>query len=375
MRLWGMRRLSSAVLAFVFCASGCQTLQEQFGLDAGSSGAVEREADGDGTGENEDGDGDGDEDEALVEAEAQGKKRKKRKRRKPKAPPTPPPPDTELHAALARAVVPSEDDPNAYRIDPFVLTLVADTLARGEDDLPFSRVTAKERKAGAPASFRVGTLASPSMWRTLGLKPGDLVMSVEGTQPPGPKGLLELRERIPREGTLSVSLQRGGVVRELKYTIEPGLAWTRYLETEAGRTFDPPPAPKPSSGSKGGSSTKGGSGSKASSKPAVVPVTCSGSTCRVPKWYFDSLVRSSSKAKQQMRGKSIGSGYKVSFVGPASRKAGFAVGDVITTVNGRRTNNQLQMLALYGSLQSTKKFRVEFSRGSSKRSKTILVEG
>ena len=372
-----MRRLSLAVLALAV-SSGCQAIKEQLGLESGSSGAAATEADTDDGDEAVSEDEDG---EVVEDGKAEGKRRKKRKRRKPKAPEPPPPPETELDAALAHAVVQSKDDPNAFRIDPFVLTLVADTLARGEDGVPFSRITPKERKAGAPASFRVGELPTPSLWRTLGLKPDDLVMSVEGTQPPGPKGLLELRKRIPREGTLTVSLQRGGVVRELKYTIEPGLAWTHYLETEGERTFDPPPAPKTSGGSSssskssGSSSKSSGSSSKGSSKPAAVPVTCSGSTCRVPKWYFDSLVGSSSKAKQQMRGKSISSGFKVSFVGPASRKAGFAVGDVITKVNGRSTNNQLQMLALYGSLKSTKKFRVEFTRGGSKRSKTILVEG
>lgn len=94
----------------------------------------------------------------------------------------------------------------------------------------------------------------------------------------------------------------------------------------------------------------------------------------MPKWYFDSLVGSSSKAKQQMRGKSIGSGYKISFVGPASRKASFAVGEVITKINGSRTNNQLAMLGLYGRLKSTKKFRVESTRGGRNRVTTIIVE-
>lgn len=375
-----MRRVPLAVLAFAVSSSGCQAIKEQLGLDSGTSGAIASATD---TGGNEDDESPLDEEASVEDGKADRKRRKKRTRRKPKAPEPPPPPETELHAALARAVVQSEDDPTAFRIDPFVLTLVADTLARGEGGVPFSRITPKERKAGAPASFRVGKLPTPSLWRTLGLKPDDLVMSIEGTQPPGPKGLLELRKRLPREGTLTVSVQRGGVVRALKYTIEPGLAWTRYLETEGERTFDPPTPPSKSSSSskrsgssKSSSSSKGSGSSKgSSSKPAAVPVTCSGSTCRVPKWYFDSLVGSSSKAKQQMRGKSISSGFKVSFVGPASRKAGFAVGDVITRVNGRRTNNQLQMLALYGGLKSTKKFRVEFTRGSSKRSKTILVEG
>ncbi len=389
MRLWGMRRLSTAVLALAL-SSGCQAIKEQLGLASGSSGAVASEADTDDGDEAVDDEEEEEEkeEEVVENANADGKRRKKNKRRKPETPEPPPPPEAELDAALAHAVVQSKDDPNAFRIDPFVLTLVAETLARGEDGVPFSRITQKERKAGAPASFRVGELPTPSLWRTLGLKPDDLVMSIEGTQPPGPKGLLELRQRIPREGTLTVSLQRGGVVRELEYTIEPGLAWTDYLETEGQRTFGPPPAPPPSSGgsssstssnssksSSSSSSSPSPSSSKGSSKPAAVPVTCSGSTCRVPKWYFDSLVGSSSKAKQQMRGNSISSGFKVSFVGPASRKAGFAVGDVITKVNGRSTNNQLQMLALYGSLKSTEKFRVEFTRGSSKRSKTILVEG
>lgn len=302
--------------------------------------------------------------------EAEPKKRRKRRKRRPKPEP-PPPPETELDAALARAIIAVPEERGLYRVDPFVLTLVADTLGR-EGEIPFTRTTKKERRAGAPPSFKVGELPKPSLWRRLGLRPGDLVLSVESAKPPGPKRLIELRKRIPREGTLAIEIQRDGAPKTLRYRIEPGLAWTRYLEVEADRSFDPPPTKRPSGSP---SSSSGPSKPSGGSKPvASAPVTCSGGTCRVPKWYFDSLVGSSSKAKQQMRGKSIGSGYKISFVGPASRKAGFAVGEVITKINGSRTNNQLAMLGLYGRLKSTKKFRVESTRGGRNRVTMIIVE-
>lgn len=309
--------------------------------------------------------------------EAEPKKKRKHRKRRPKPAP-PPPPETELDAALARAIVAVPEEPGLYRVDPFVLTLVADTLGR-EADLPFTRTTKKQRKAGAPLSFRVGELPRPSVWRLLGLLPGDLVLSVEDAKPPGPKRLLELRKKLPRAGTLAVELQRGGAPKTLRYRIEPGLAWTRYLEVEAERSFDPPPTKRPSGSSPAGSSsprkTLNPKKPTGGSKPAPsVPVTCSGGTCRMPKWYFDSLVGSSSKARQQIRGKSTSSGYKISFVGPASRKAGFAVGEVITKINGSRTNNQLAMLGLYGRLKSTKKFRVESTRGGRNRVTTIIVE-
>ena len=370
MRLFGVLRFPPILLSAALTLGACEAVEEKLGLkDPPKVDAAEADAEKLDVGGQDDGE----------ESQDDGK-RKKRKRRKAKAKPAPPPPppEAELDAALVRAIVPVED--GLWRIDPFVLTLVADTLARGEDQLPFSRISPKERKEGAPPSFRVGELPTPSMWRLLGLLPGDLVMSIEDVQPPGPRGLVLLRKQLPVEGTLTVKVQREGSVKELRYRIEPGLAWTRYLEIEAGRTFAKPPERGGSGGGGGGSSGSGkssgsSSSSKSPSKPTEVPVKCSGNTCRVPKWYVDSLVRSSSKAKQQMRGSSIGSGFKVTFVGPASRKAGFAVGDVITRVNGRRTNNQLDMLALYGGLQSTKKYAVEFTRGGSKRSKTILVEG
>lgn len=303
-------------------------------------------------------------------AEAEPKKKRKRRKRKPKPPP---PPEAEFDTALARSIIAVPGESGLYRIDPFVLTLVADTLGR-EGDIPFTRTTKKQRRDGVPAAFRVGELPKPSLWRRLGLRPGDLVLEVQGAKPPGPKRLLELRKRIPREGTLTVSVQRNGVAKTLRYRIEPGLAWTRYLEVEGERTFDPPPSKRPSSGGSSTSGTRAPSKASGGSKPAAVPVTCKGSTCRVPKWYVDSLVGSSSKARQQMRGKSIGSGYKITFVGPASRKAGFAVGEVITKINGSRTNNQLAMLGLYGRLKSTKKFRVESTRGGHNRVTTIIVE-
>ena len=345
----------------VGCSVGCQAVQDRLGLNedpvAGStSSEPEPEPE-------------------LEPAEAEDDPpRRKRKKKRKKAEPEPPPlPETDLPAALGRAII---RDGDTFRIDPFVLTLVADTLGRGEG-LPFTRTSKKERKGGLPNAFRVGELPRPSLWRKLGLKPGDLVLAVQGTKPPGAKGLTMLRQKIPREGTLSVDVQRGDETKTLRYRIEPGLAWTRYLEDEAGRTFDPPPSSKPARPSGGASSSSNSSKSKPSSspaKPAAVPVTCSRGTCKVPKWYFDSLVGSSSKAKQQMRGKSIGSGYKVTFVGPASRKAGFAVGEVITKINGSRTNNQLAMLGLYSRLKSTKKFRVESTRGGRKRVTTIVVE-
>ncbi len=94
----------------------------------------------------------------------------------------------------------------------------------------------------------------------------------------------------------------------------------------------------------------------------------------MPRWYVDSLLGSSCKAKQQMRGTSVGTGFKVTFTRPDSRKAGFRIGDVITRINGRRTNNQLEMLALYGGVRSAKSFRVESTRGSRKRTTIILVK-
>ncbi len=310
--------------------------------------------------------------------DAEPKQKRKRRKAKPKKEPKPlPPPEAELDAALARAIIPVADEPGLYRVDPFVLTLVADTLGR-EGDVPFIRTTKKQRRDGMPASFQVGELPKPSLWRLLGLRPGDLVLELQGAKPPGPKRLLELRQRIPREGTLSLAIQRNGRTKTLRYRIEPGLAWTQYLEVEANRSFDPPPNERPSGRSSSGASSRGAkpSPSKPSgdSKPVAVPVTCARGTCRVPKWYFDSLAGSSSKASRQMRGKSISSGFKISFVGPASRKAGFAVGEVITKVNGSRTNNQLAMLGVYGRLKSTEKFRVESTRGGRNRVTTIIVE-
>ncbi len=347
---------------------GCQAISSQLGLgdEEGSSGSDEPS----------------DEVDASAD-ESQTKKKRRKRKRKPKPdvePPPAPAPEVELDAALARAIVTVPAEPGVYRIDPFVLTLVADTLGRG-DDLPFTRTGKKERRGGAPPSFEVGELPMPSLWRRLGLRPGDLVLSVEGAKPPGGEKLSELRKRIPREGTLSVEIQRSGATKTLRYRIEPGLAWTRYLEVEALRSFDPPPDNSPSgsasssaSSNGGGKSTPSKSSGGSSSPPAAVPVTCSGSTCRVPKAYFDSIAGSSSKASQQMRGKSVGTGYQITFVGPASRKAGFAVGEVITKVNGSSTKNQLAMLSLYGRLKSTKRFRVESTRGGRNRVTTILVE-
>lgn len=355
-----------AVTGFLCGLFGCQAVASRLGLGDEESSSTGTEARVDV----------GSQSDAETDAEPQKKKRRKRKRKTEPAPP--PSAETELHAVLARAIIAVPEEPGLYRVDPFVLSLLADTLEH-EDDIPFTRTTKRERKAGVPPSFRVGKLPKPSLWRRLGLRPGDLILSVEDAKPPGPKRLLALRKKVPREGTLSVRIQRNGKARTLRYRIEPGLAWTRYLEIEADRSFDQPPTERPSGGSSPSSPSRSGklSPSKPSggSKPvAAVPVTCSGSTCRMPKWYFDSLVGSSSKARQQMRGKSISSGYKVSFVGPASRKAGFRVGEVISKINGSRTNNQLAMLGLYGRLKRTKKFRVESTRGGRNRVTMVIVE-
>lgn len=354
--------LSRTALAGLLCGlCGCQAIASRLGLgDDEGTGA------GDATTLDVGSPTDADTDE--VDPKQKRKRRKRKKRPEP-----PPPPEAEFEVSLARAIVADAGDPGLYRIDPFVLTLVADTLGR-EDDLPFTRTTKKERRDGAPPSFKVGQLPTPSLWRRLGLRPGDLVVSVEGAKPPGGKRLSELRKRIPREGTLSVEILRSGKGKTLRYRIEPGLAWTRYLEVEAERSFDPPPSKRPSGSSSPASKPSTSKPSRGSSKPAAVPVTCSGSTCRVPKWYVDGLMGSSSKARAQMRGKSISSGYKISFVGPASRKAGFGVGEVITKINGSRTNNQFAMLSLYGRRKSIKKFRVESTRGGRNRVTTVIVE-
>lgn len=359
----GLARVTLAGLLCGLC--GCQAISTRLGLGDEERTSTQARLDV------------GSESEAETGGAEPKQERNRRKRKRKPKPPRPP--EAELHVALARAIVTVPDAPGLYRVDPFVLTLVADTLGR-EDDLPFTRTTKKERRDGAPPSFKVGELPTPSLWRLLGLRPGDRILSVEGAKPPGPKRLLELRKKIPHEGTLWVEIQRNGATKTLRYRIEPGLAWTRYLEVEAERSFDPPPSKRasgsPSSGgSSGGRKLSPSKPSGGSSKPAAtVPVSCIRSTCRVPEWYFDSLVGSSSKARAQMRGKSMGGGYKITFVGPGSRKAGFVVGEVITKINGSSTKNQLAMLGLYGRLKSTKKFRVESTRGGRNRVTTILVE-
>ncbi len=312
------------------------------------------------------------------------KRRGKRRggKRKAPAPAPPPPPAVDLQATLARAVLPPTETRPRYLVDPFVLTLAVDTLKR-DDGKPFTRTTKAERKAGVPAGLRVGTFDEDTLWHRLGLRSGDILLAIGEARPPGPKRARKLLDTVQLDDTVAVELQRDGITKTLRYELAPGQAWKRYLETEAERTFAAPPPPTPESGgstappsprSAKPSKPSPASKPKPKPKPAAVPVTCSGSTCTVPKAYFDSLVGSSSKAKQQARGKQTSSGFKLSFVGPASKKAGFRVGDVVTKVNGRRMNNTLQVLSVYGSLRSTRKFRIEWTRGSSKRTTTLLVK-
>ncbi|MEM6293406.1 MAG: hypothetical protein AAGA54_19190 [Myxococcota bacterium] len=340
------------------CQADCQAIKAQLGLEEGST-TDEPDAPS--------------EDEPEDELRTKKKKGRRKKGKRKKAPPEPPP--TDLETALGRAIQPPSKTNPAYRVDPFVVTLIADTLTR-DAGAPFSRIK-KDGATGRAAAMEVGALPKPSMWRRLGLRPGDLVRAVDRARPPGPKRLRALLKTLPREGSIEVVLLREGAERTHRYNLEPGLAWTRYLETEGGRDFTPPPEPKPKPAASFKPSTQpsnkpnGGGGS---TKPAPVPVSCSGSTCTVPKWYFDQLTGSSSKARAQARGKSIGSGYKLTFVGPAARKAGFAAGEVITKINGKRTNNQLQMLSLYSRLKSTRTFKVVSSRGGKTRNTTILVK-
>lgn len=100
--------------------------------------------------------------------DAERRRKPKRARRRPDSKkervPEPPSPQAQFNIVLVRAIIAVSGEAGLYRVDPFVLTLVADALGH-EQGVPFVRATKKQRRDGVPAAFRVGELPKPSLWR------------------------------------------------------------------------------------------------------------------------------------------------------------------------------------------------------------------
>ena len=93
------------------------------------------------------------------------------------------------------------------------------------------------------------------------------------------------------------------------------------------------------------------------------------------------MVASPSKLKSQVTvvpaiANDVHSGYRLKSVksGSPAYKLGFRRGDKVTHVNGHDLTNDLEALALYAGLGSTKKFHVRYVRGGASRSKTIHIK-
>lgn len=142
-----------------------------------------------------------------------------------------------------------------------------------------------------------------------------------------------------------------------------------------GPSKAPSSAPSPKK-QPAGSSSSGGSSPAASSSTSA---RCSSAeSCTISRKEIDRVLADPSKAKGQASvvphisgGKHVG--YRLTNIkrGSAVDALGFKNGDVVTSINGHRLNDDADAFALYLSLPATSTFRVTYQRGGNTRVKTV----
>jgi general secretion pathway protein C len=70
--------------------------------------------------------------------------------------------------------------------------------------------------------FRIAALRDPSFWRGVDLRPGDVVLSVNGSPIERPEQAQTVFDSLPEANELRVAYDRDGQPREIVYTIVDG---------------------------------------------------------------------------------------------------------------------------------------------------------
>lgn len=314
-------------------------------------------------------------------------------------------------AVLAAAVRDGVRRPDAnqgmYEVDAFLVALAVEDLTSGRPSL-----VVQPSPAGGPIGYAISGVREGSLYAALGLQDGDVIEAINDTPLDAPERGLAALAGSQRGARLQ--LVRGGVGMTREIRVVDGLAWGQVLAQRAGvaapelpAVIDTPvledmPVAAVGGGSAVGGSvgvgsgpgrprrpgdaayqpTAGGSGGGSGSAPAgssagsAGAVQCGGDgTCTVARRDFDAMVADPDKLLKQVQVSPSGPGYRLSGIRGGSQVSalGFRNGDVITAVNGTAMDDQLGLLGLYGSLDSTRTYNVTYLRGGSKHSRTIRL--
>ena len=351
---------------------------------------------------------------------------------KVQAPPSPGPDPLRsgLDAALARGIESPAEDDATYRIDPFVATLVYETLKTSKGAPWFERHAGVGEGPEPKAGFRVVQADADSLPAQLGLQKGDIVVAINGEVLGDGTALSRVLDGA--ENRVRLEVFRNGFSFTISYRFETGLAWTAVLvgaghdatprlaattdrsadegdaEPDAPTAERPvrsgssqapsagpgvsPPRARPGSSSPARPSRPGTSSPRprpatprpGSSTPSssASPISCSGSQCTVTRQHFEVLAASPERLQSQVRivpaiRNDVFSGYKIKSVTPGSSvsKLGFRPEDKLTHVNGYDLTDGVQAMQLYLSLSTTRLFKIRYERGGRPTLKTIAVRG
>ncbi|MEM6995583.1 MAG: hypothetical protein AAF721_34045 [Myxococcota bacterium] len=312
-----------------------------------------------------------------------------------------------LTAATSHGIVAPPAGGSTFAVDPFVLAWVT-AAVRDSGDRWLTRYAAKGADGVEVKGWQV-RVPEDSVLAALGVHDGDVIEEVAGVKASDTPAVQAAVAAI--DNLVRVTVYRVDVTLTLSYRIEPGLAWrqtavalggTPRLPPQVAVVLEAPPEafdpaegidrPPPRAGGRAPSGSGKALPPSTSPKPstpgtpsapqAKSPVQCSSATvCTVERGYFKRMIGSPAKLQKQANvvpaiRNDVHSGYKLKSVksGSAIHKLGFRSGDKVTHVNGYDLTNDLEALALYSGLSSTKRFKVRYIRGGSAKTKTILVK-
>lgn len=300
-------------------------------------------------------------------------------------------------AVLAAAVRDGVRRPDAnqgmYEVDAFLVALAVEDLTSGRPSL-----VAQPSPAGGPIGYAISGVREGSLYAALGLQDGDVIEAINDTPLDAPERGLAALAGSQRGARLQIV--RGGVGMTREIRVVDGLAWGQVLAQRTGAAAPELPAvieapvleDMPVAAAGGGSGPAaprarrpgdaayhppaGGSAPAPAGSPSAGAVQCGGDgSCTVARRDFDAMVADPDKLLKQVQVSPSGPGYRLSGIRGGSQVSalGFRNGDVITAVNGTAMDDQLGLLGLYGSLDSTRTYNVTYLRGGSKHTRTIRL--
>lgn len=110
----------------------------------------------------------------------------------------------------------TRDDSGAYNVPRDLIQEVANNQALLESQAPS---IAPNYRNGQPRGFRLRSVRSDSVFSAIGIRNGDVLLSVNGTELDSPQRALELYQAMLSQSSVTMQVERRGREQTLQYNI------------------------------------------------------------------------------------------------------------------------------------------------------------